>query len=74
MKPGFIREIYLRSTPSVDLDLLPEGERINPSDHTLPMRVYDRILNEHIEGDEDRLAATFFMLDKGPQLIELIDD
>lgn len=68
MKAGFVREVYLRSTPSIDLELT-EGQ-VDQSKHTIPMSVYDQLLEEFCENDEERLSANKFMLMSGPQVIE----
>jgi hypothetical protein len=68
MKEGFVREIYLRSTPSVDLDLVTE--KVDCCKHTIPMSVYGQLLNEFCENDEERMSANMFMLMSGPQLVE----
>lgn len=68
MKPGFVREIYLRSTPSVDLETV-EGQ-VDCCKHTIPMGVYDELLAEYCENADERLAANMFMLRSGPQLVE----
>jgi hypothetical protein len=68
MKEGFVREVYLRSIPSVDLDLVTE--KVDCCKHTIPMSVYDQLLNEFCENDEERMSANMFMLMSGPQLVE----
>ena len=68
MKDGFIREVYLRSTPSVDLDLVTE--QVDCCQHTIPMSVYDELLAEYCENADERFAANMFMLASGPQLVE----
>ena len=68
MKEGFVREVYLRSTPSVDLNLVTE--KVDCCKHTIPMSVYDQLLNEFCENDEERMSANMFMLMSGPQLVE----
>lgn len=68
MKEGFVREVYLRSTPSVDLDLVTE--KVDCCKHTILMSVYDQLLNEFCENDEERMSANMFMLMSGPQLVE----
>ena len=68
MKPGFVREIYLRSTPSVDLELI-EGQ-VDCCKHTIPMSVYDQLCEEYCENEDEKFAANMFMLQSGPQLIE----
>lgn len=68
MKAGFVREVYLRSTPSVDLDLVTE--QVDCCKHTIPMSVYDELLAEYCENDEDRMSVNMFMLMSGPQLVE----
>jgi len=68
MKAGFVREVYLRSTPSVDLEIVEE--QVDCTKHTIPMSVYDQLLNEFCENDDERLAANMFMLRSGPQLVQ----
>ena len=69
MKPGIVRELYLRSTPSVDLDLLNEGEQVNCCDHTILMSAYDEVLNEYCENDMERTSVNMWMVMSGPQLV-----
>ena len=68
MKAGFVREIYLRSTPSVDLDLVTE--QVDCCKHTIPMSVYDQLLDEYCETNDERMQANMFMLMSGPQLVQ----
>lgn len=68
MKAGFVREIYLRSTPSVDLELVTE--QVDCCKHTIPMSVYDQLLAEYCENEEEKMSANMFMLMSGPQLIQ----
>ena len=70
MKDGFIREVYLRSTPSVDLDLVTEEHRVDCTKHTLPMSVYNELLAEYCENEDERFTANMFMLMSGPQLVQ----
>lgn len=70
MKEGFVREVYLRSTPSVDLDLVPEGEQVDCCKHTIKMSVYDQLREEYCENKDDQVAVAMFMLQQGPKLIE----
>ena len=68
MKAGFVREVYLRSTPSVDLDLVTE--QVDCCKHTILMSVYNQLLDEYCETKEERMSANMFMLMSGPQLVE----
>ena len=68
MKAGFVREIYLRSTPSVDLELVTE--QVDCTKHTIPMSVYDQLREEYCENEEEKMSANMFMLMSGPQLIQ----
>ena len=68
MKEGFVREVYLRSTPSVDLELI-EGQ-VDCTKHTIPTSDYDAIVKEYCETEDERFAAGMFMVMSGPQLIE----
>ena len=70
MKDGFVRELYLRATPSVDLDLLKEGEQVDCTKHTMPCSVYEELLQEFCENEVERFTANMYMLRSGPQLIE----
>lgn len=70
IKEGFVREVYLRSTPSVDLELLAEGQKVDCTKHSIPMSVYDEIVEEYCPDNEARTAAGMFMLMSGPQLVE----
>lgn len=70
MKEGFVREVYLRSTPSVDLDLVPEGEQVDCNKHTIKISVYDQLREEYCENKDDQVAVAMFMLQQGPKLIE----
>lgn len=67
MKQGFIREVYLRSVPSVDLNTVVD--QVDCCKHTIKMSVYDQLLNEFCENDDERFAANMFMLQSGPQLV-----
>ena len=67
MKEGFVREVYLRSTPSVDLEIVEE--QVDCTKHTIPMSVYDQLLEEFCENSEERMKANMFMLMSGPQLV-----
>lgn len=68
MKAGFVREVYLRSTPSVDLEVITE--QVDCTKHTIPMSVYGQLLEEFCENENDRMSANMFMLVSGPQLVE----
>ena len=70
MKEGFVRELYLRSEPSIDLDLVPKEVEVDCNKYTIKKSVYEELLNEYCENDTERLAANLFMRQSGPQLIE----
>ena len=55
MKTGFIREVYLRSVPSVDLKTV-EGQ-VDCCKHTILMSVYDSIVEEYCESEDDKVSA-----------------
>ena len=68
MKPGFVREVYLRAIPSVDLELVTE--QVDCCQYTIKMSVYDQLLDEYCESKDERMQANMFMLMSGPQLVE----
>ena len=73
----FIREVYLHSNPSVDID---EAKSIKCGEHFLGLSDYNSILQEFaIVGEDGEVFANtrnlyfscnMFMLDKGPQLTD----
>ena len=75
---GFIRECYLRSTPSVDLNNVTSKNPVKCSDHRLSTDEYKRILVEYgvtdenenpIDGNHDLLCGlNMWVLQSGPQL------
>ena len=68
----FIRECYLRSEPSVDLDNVSTDNPVNCSDHKLLLSEYEKILDEFgvKEDKEVLLGCNMWMLQSGPQLID----
>ena len=68
----FVRECYLRSVPSVDLDKLAKDEKVNCSDHKLTVSEYEAILKDFDvkEDSNEIMACNMFMLQSGPQLID----
>ncbi len=69
---NFVRECYLRSVPSVDLDALKTNEKIKCSDYKLTVSEYENILDEFDvkENSDEALACNMFMLQSGPQLVD----
>lgn len=77
---GFVRECYLRSEPSVDLNNVTSDNPVNCSKHRLSTDEYKRILVEYgvadenenpIDGNRDRLVGcNMWMLQSGPQLYD----
>ena len=75
---AFVRECYLRSTPSVDLDKVTSDKPVNCSDHRLSTDEYKRILVEFGVTDENEnpidpnssllIGCNMWMLQSGPQL------
>ena len=73
---AFMRECYLRSTPSVDLDEVTSENPIDCCKHRLSQSDYEKILqefgitNEHGETlEHDRLVGcNMWMLGSGPSL------
>lgn len=75
---AFIRECYLRSTPSVDLNNVTSDNPVNCCDHRLSVEVYKRILVKFGVTDENEkpidpnsnllVGCNMWMLQSGPQL------
>lgn len=76
---GFVRECYLRSNPSVDLNGVTSENTVKCSDHRLSTEEYDAILQEYgvtdkdgketkLWGDGILLGCNMWMLQSGPQL------
>ena len=75
---GFVRECYLRSEPSVDLDKVSRNNPVNCSDHRLSLDNYHAICvdygledNDGNALDNDKLfGCNMWMLQSGPQLYD----
>lgn len=65
---GFVRECYLRSVPSVDLEKVTEI--VDCREHRLSLAEYDNILRDFDvkEGTKERFACNMWVLQSGPQL------
>lgn len=74
MKTGrfgeFIRQCYLKSTPSVDLNDVTKDNPVDCCKHILNMSDYDEILKEFCENKDDEYACNIWMLQSGPKLKE----
>ena len=68
---NFVRECYLRSVPSVDLDNVTAENPVNCSDHKLLCSEYDKILAEFVPEGNDNLifGCNMWMVQSGPQLV-----
>ena len=69
---AFMRQCYLRSNPSVDLDKATRENPVNCSHHTLLISEYEKILDEFVpDKNKDKLyACNIWLLQSGPQLKE----
>lgn len=68
----FIRECYLRSNPSVDLDKVTSENPVNCGHHKLLISEYEKIIDEFdIRDNKDiMLGCNMWMLQSGPQLVD----
>lgn len=64
---GFIRECYLRSVPSVDLE--NTKETIDCTKHELQTSVWEEILNKFAETESEKYAASMWCVCSGPKLV-----
>lgn len=66
----FIRQCYLKSTPSIDLNDVPKGEQIAPWDHKLDYEEYCALVEEYSEGNaEVKGAMNIWCLNSGPSIV-----
>ena len=67
----FVRECYIQSTPSVDLNALGENEKVKCSEHKLLTSKYEKLLKEFASEDSEKiLGCNMWMLQSGPTLME----
>jgi hypothetical protein len=60
----FIREVYLASEPSVDIDAV---ERINCTEHRLSSAKWEELLNEFCGDNNDlQFQCTMWCMNQGP--------
>lgn len=69
MKAGFIREVYLRSFPSIDIKKVGLGAVV-PHQHTIGATAYDALVKEYCESNSDLIYAARFMICCGPKIVE----
>ena len=67
----FIRDCYLQAVPSIDLNDVSKDNPIDCCDYHLKTDLYDDILNQYCENDEERKMCNMWMLQSGPQLVEV---
>lgn len=77
---AFMREVYLRSNPSVDIEKVTAGHPVDCTKHNLPKSTYNTILREFGIFDEtDKVVphkesllvgCNMWMLNQGPQLVD----
>lgn len=65
---GFIRECYLLSEPSIDLDQIDKSTVVDCCEHRLALSTYEMLLEKYAKTDEERLACHFWELNQGPTL------
>lgn len=68
----FVRECYLRSVPSIDLNDVPDGEQIAPWDHKLDYGEYCALVEEYSEGDAGtKCGLNLWCLNSGPTIVNV---
>lgn len=68
MKEDYLRELYLRSKPSVDIYLTTEP--VDCASHTIKKSVFEALLDEFCENPDDRMRAQLMTIMSGPQLVD----
>lgn len=66
----FIHDCYLLAEPSVDLDEVTTDNPIDCCKHTLLCSVYDSLLEEYCENNDEQFACNMWLLQSGTQLKE----
>lgn len=64
---GFVRECYLRSVPSVDLETTKE--EVNCREHKLLVSEYEKILEKFCETIDEKFQCNMWCLCSGPNLV-----
>lgn len=64
---GFIREVYLKSVPSVDLEKVTE--KVDCCEHKLSVKEYEKILERFCETENEKFQANMWLVCSGPQLV-----
>ena len=66
---NFIRDCYLLSEPSIDLDKVNCGE-VDCTKHRLATSTYEMLLEKYTKTDDERLACNLWCLNQGPALYD----
>ena len=75
---AFVREVFLRSNPSVDLNEVSVEHPIKPGDYAIKKSEYDAILRKYGVIDENgiatdpdlNMAVGFWLLNQGPNIVK----
>lgn len=67
---AFLRDLYLASTPSIDLNDVKE--KVRPGDYRIPISKAEEIERKHgaEPGTDLYIACGFLILNQGPQLVQ----
>ena len=74
---AFVREVFLRSNPSVDLDEISDEHPIRPGDYAIKDSELNTILrkygvideNDNVLNSDLYLAVCFWLLNSGPYIM-----
>lgn len=66
----FIRQCYLKSTPSVDLNNVTKENPIDCYKHQLKISDYNNLIEKFCKTTEEETTCNMWTLQSGPQLIE----
>lgn len=64
---SFVRECYLKSIPSVDLEKVKE--KVDCRNHKLSISIYEEILDKYAKTLDEKFSANMWCLCSGPQLV-----
>lgn len=75
---GFLRDCYLHAEPSVDLRKVPDGKKVNCTDHKLKLSVYNDLLkkwgvtdhNGNVVNEKVMFGVSWYCMNKGPTWVD----
>ena len=66
---SFMRDCYLKATPSVDIEKATKENPVDCRKHKLLVSEYEKLLEQYCETDNEKFSANMWCVCCGPSLV-----